>query len=99
MIQKDDAPGGVHNKFLGRDGTGHRGLLVAVNDEATEAVMLGGTEEYWGQLVLVREENPAWYPVVDRVIEKVPLGFAIPAFAVRAVAATAPDDEAGESVA
>ena len=70
-----DAFGMKLNKFIGPDGTGHRGLILAINDRQSCAVVLcmtGSTEH--GKRYLIRERSPDEYPVVVREIAGIPCG-------------------------
>lgn len=62
MIVKGDAPeaDGL-NKYLGRDGTGHRGYCVAIRHDGKQAFLQGLTE-HPGRLLLVQERSPGHWP-------------------------------------
>ena len=54
---------------------GHRGALLAISDDKTQAVMLGLTGELHGMIYLVREDQPDQYPRTVRKIGEIPQGF------------------------
>jgi hypothetical protein len=66
----DQRPGIV--KFIGSDGTGHRGAIVAIESEGSHAILIGATGEHWGKLLLVREIRPENYPKFVRYVTEVP---------------------------
>ena len=46
MIRKGDSPEGTMNKFIDRDGDGHRGILVAVSENRTKGIVIAVTSTF-----------------------------------------------------
>ena len=46
MIRKGDSPEGTMNKFIDKDGDGHRGILVAVSENRTKGVVIAVTSTF-----------------------------------------------------
>lgn len=46
MIKKGDSPEGIANKFIGKDGDGHRGVLVAVSENQTKGIIIAITSTF-----------------------------------------------------
>ncbi len=60
----DDYP--MMTKFIGRDGTGHRGSIICTMDGGTRAKLVGLTGEFTDKIVYVRETDPEQWPVVAK---------------------------------
>ena len=74
MIRFGDSPEGKkagHNKYIGKQGDGYRGYLLAVSPDGKRAVMDRGD----GVLVMVREKRPDQWPVELHTVRKVPSGW------------------------
>lgn len=56
----DDADG-VFNKYMGRNGDGHRGHCVAIRQDGKQALIEGFTE-HPGRMLLVQERAEGHYP-------------------------------------
>lgn len=54
---------------------GHRGALLAISADKTQAVILGLTDDLHGMIYLVREDQPNQYPRTVRKIGEIPKGF------------------------
>ena len=46
MITPKDSPEGILNKFMDRDGDGHRGKLVAVSKDKTSGIIIAKTSAF-----------------------------------------------------
>ena len=46
MITPRDSPEGILNKFMDRDGDGHRGKLVAVSKDKTSGIIIAKTSAF-----------------------------------------------------
>ena len=83
MIRQGDSPEGVYNKFIDTNGDGHRGVLLAVAENSTKAIIRAETSAFEGDggivkagnLYLVSETNPNEYPSVVEEVSGVPAGF------------------------
>jgi len=67
------------NKFIAQNGEGHRGKVVAIKTDKSEAIILamntslveeGGVK--WGKLYLVKEVSIDQYPQVIKTVNGVP---------------------------
>ena len=76
MIRKGDIPttdpkeNKFLNKFIGKNGEGYRGELIATNQKKDQAVILHGIE-----LILVKELDPNEYPTEIKTICKLDRSF------------------------
>lgn len=80
-IRMGDNPEGrpEFNKFIGFAGEGHRGRLIALNGDGTEAIIIALTESLepkdrieWGRFYRVKEKDPKHYPKAVEPIDRVP---------------------------
>lgn len=63
------------NKFIGTDGEGHRGIIIARKSNKKEAIILAetsGTTVEWGNLYLIKEHEADHYPVVVKRVMRIP---------------------------
>lgn len=44
-------------KFIGEDGSGHRGTILSILDEGKTALVYGLTGEYQNKIVEIKEDN------------------------------------------
>ena len=51
-------------KFIGKNGDGHRGVIIGLSEDKTMATIYGLTGEYYGKIVEVKEKNPKQWPEV-----------------------------------
>ena len=82
MIKLRDSPEGYLNKFISREEEGMRGILLAVNDNSTQAIMLATNSAFdksvqWGRMYLVQELNPKEYPRLVKRVQIIPHDFSI----------------------
>jgi len=68
-----------HNKFLGLQSEGHRGVLIAVANGGLQAIVLAKTASadkadgvVWGRLYLVEEKDAQQWPRVIHEVTYVP---------------------------
>lgn len=79
MIRKGDNPekGNKYNKFIAKSGDGQRGVLLALNEDKTQAIIVAmnssctGDVE-WGKMYMVTETDSRNYPVVEKQVNSIP---------------------------
>lgn len=63
------------NKFIGQDGDGYRGKLIAIHKDKKRAIILAensGSKVDWGNFYLVAEKKAHEWPIVIAKISCVP---------------------------
>lgn len=80
-IKVGENPEGIKgiNKFIAKNGEGHRGKIVALSKDKMEAIILSMNTScnrkdgvVWGHLYLIREDNPEEFPKVIEGVNSIP---------------------------
>ena len=75
-IEKGDSPqNDGSNKFIAKNGDGHRGTLIAISPDGKEGIIDGITRGFGGSRILVKEVNAKEYPRFVRNTSTIPDGF------------------------